>query len=384
MDFGFSAEQDLLRKSFADFLTKECPLEKVIECYNDPLGYSPVVWKKMVDLGWMELIGEAMENTGNENFVDAMILFEEIGKALLPSPLFACAMAGYLLSGVKKGDCETKDFRDIKDGKQIFTVGLMDEKGRYDHNRPGIEAVLEAEGKYRLSGARIFVPYAEAVGWILLCAEVKGNDKCGPTLFKIKPGEKGVSLSSMNTLFPEKKGLVRLERVVAGPDRIVGEIGRGGIYVEDMMKPATLLKCAEMLGGMAFVVNTTVQYVKDRHQFGKPQGVLQAVQHHCADMATLYEGARVIIYQAASLSSDGLPSEKETAMAKAWISDAYKKCTWISHQVHGAIGFTEEYPLHLYYRHAKENEILLGDARYHRAKLMQTMATVDEDAGSQR
>ena len=101
-----------------------------------------------------------------------------------------------------------------------------------------------------------------------------------------------------------------------------------------------------------------------------PLGVLQTIHHYCADMATLYEGARMTTYLAASLINDGLNSEKEVSMAKAWISDGYKKCTWISHQIHGAIGFTEEYPVHLYYRHAKENELMLGDSRYHREKLI--------------
>ena len=379
MDFGYSSEQDLLRKSFADFLAKECTFDSVKEWFNDPKGYAPAVWKKMADLGWMELVCEAFENKDGDNFLDAMILFEEVGRALLPSPLFASAvMAGFILSHIEKEGGVSKDLSDIKDGKKIFTVGLVDVNGRYDHKRPGVEAVLEKNGNYGLSGTRLFVPYADAAHSLLLCADVKDPEAGGPTLFKIKTNSRGVSVSPMNTLYPERKCRVELKKVVAGPEDIVGNIGWGELYVDAVIGPATVLKCAEMMGGMGYICQTTVQYVKDRHQFGKPLGILQAVQHHCADMATLYEGARIISYQAASLINDGLPSNKEVAMAKAWVSDAYKKCTWISHQVHGAIGFTEEYPIHLYYRHAKENEILLGDSRHHRAKLIEMMGLCEK------
>ena len=374
MDFGLSSEQDMLRKSFADFLAKECTLDHVKEWFDDPKGYSSAVWKKMAHLGWMELICTALENKAGGNFLDAMILFEEVGRALLPSPLFgSSAMAGFIFACVEKEGVDIKELPDIKEGRKIFAVGLMDENGRYDHKRPGVEAVFEKNDKYVLNGRRLFVSYADAAHWLLLCAKVQDDDAGGPTLFKIKTNSRGVSVSPMNTLYPERKCRVDLEEVVAGPENIVGKIGGGDRYVNAVMGPATVLKCAEMIGGMGYIFNTTVQYVKDRHQFGKPLGVLQAIQHHCTDMATLYEGARILTYQAASLINDGLPGHKEVAMAKAWVSDAYKKCTWICHQVHGAIGFTEEYPIHLYYRHAKENEIMLGDARHHRARLVEMM-----------
>jgi alkylation response protein AidB-like acyl-CoA dehydrogenase len=113
--------------------------------------------------------------------------------------------------------------------------------------------------------------------------------------------------------------------------------------------------------------------VKERRQFGAPLGSLQAVQHYCADLATYLETSRLIAYQAASLISEGMPFEKEVAMAKAWCSDVYKKATWIAHQLHGGIGFTEEYDLHFFYKHAKESELAFGDARSHRAAVADFM-----------
>jgi alkylation response protein AidB-like acyl-CoA dehydrogenase len=371
MDFEFSSEQDMLQKAFADFLAKECSHDLVKAWHKDEKGYSPAVWKKMADLGWMELICDAIGNNEGTGFLDAVILFEEMGKALLPSPLFAsAAMSGSMLLQVQDEDVVDKDLGDITSGKRIFTAALVNEKGEFDHNRPGVSAVSDGDGGYRLNGTRLFVPYADSAHYLLVCADVENG---GPTIFKIKTDSTGFSIDPMETLYPERKCVVKLENVTVDASGIVGKVGRGGRYVDAVMGPITLLKCSEMLGGMDFIANTTVQYVKERHQFGKPLGVLQAIQHYCADMATLCEGARMMVYLAGSLINDGLDAEKEISMAKAWISDGYKKCTWISHQIHGGIGYTEEYPVHLYYRHAKENELRLGDARYHRDKLIRSM-----------
>jgi alkylation response protein AidB-like acyl-CoA dehydrogenase len=364
----------MLRKSFSDFLAKECTSDLVKEWFNNERGYSPAIWKKMADLGWMELICEAVNHKSGTNFLDAVILFEEAGKALLPSPLFiSAATAGLILSHIENDNRIKKYISGISEGKKIFSVGLFNEKGRYDHCKPCVEAVPEENGKYRITGIRLFVPYANSADFLLICADVKDKIAGEPTLFAIRAGIAGLTVRPMNTLYPERKCEVEFKNMIADSSDIVGKIGLGARYVDDALCPAIVLKCGEMLGGMRQVFNTTVQYAKDRHQFGKPLGVLQAVQHHCADMATLYEGARLLTYQAASLISNNMACEKETAMAKAWVSDAYKKCTWIAHQIHGAIGFTEEYPLHLYYRHAKENELMMGDSRHHRAELIRQM-----------
>jgi alkylation response protein AidB-like acyl-CoA dehydrogenase len=128
-----------------------------------------------------------------------------------------------------------------------------------------------------------------------------------------------------------------------------------------------------MVGGLSRVVDMTVDYVKQRVQFGKPLGVLQVIHHYCADMTTLLDTARLVSYQAASLIGAGLPSAKEVAMAKAWCSDSYKKATQVAHQLYGGIGFTEEHDLHLYYKHAKASELDFGDSWVQRQKVAAEM-----------
>jgi 3-oxocholest-4-en-26-oyl-CoA dehydrogenase beta subunit len=112
---------------------------------------------------------------------------------------------------------------------------------------------------------------------------------------------------------------------------------------------------------------------KQRVQFGKPTGSFQAVQHHCANMATDLEGSRFITYEAASMLCENMPCAKEVAMAKAWVSDAYRRVVILRHQVHGGIGFTKDHDMQLYFHRAKAAEILFGDGDYHREKVAQAL-----------
>ena len=136
--------------------------------------------------------------------------------------------------------------------------------------------------------------------------------------------------------------------------------------VQRALQRAVAGKCMEMVGGAGAVLNMTVEYVKQRTQFGRPVGSFQAVQHHCANMATDVEGSRNIAYQAAWRVSEGLPADREVSMAKAWVSEAYQRVCATAHQCHGAIGFTEEHDLQLYTRRAKVLELTYGDANFHR------------------
>ena len=124
-----------------------------------------------------------------------------------------------------------------------------------------------------------------------------------------------------------------------------------------------------MVGGSQQVLDMTVEYAQQRVQFGRPIGSFQAVQHHCANMATDVEGTRYITYQAAWRLSEGLPSKLEVAAAKAWVSEAYQRVCALGHQCHGAIGFTKEHNMQLYSRRAKAAELAFGDADLHLEKV---------------
>jgi alkylation response protein AidB-like acyl-CoA dehydrogenase len=298
-----------------------------------------------------------------------------MGKAVFPSPFFCSVVSAGLLINEAGGESLKKTYLPgIIEGKKILTVGLQNEHGSYDYQKPTLEARAVGKDSFRIRGTRLLVPYAHVADEILVCAKaMKGSRSSGSTLFKTKAKGPGIQLTSLNTITGEKCFAVTYADYQATAKDVLGSLGKGAAYIEKVMPKLIALKCGEMVGGLSRVVDMTVDYVKQRVQFGKPLGVLQVVQHYCADMTTLLDTARMIAYQAASLISAGLPCEKEVAMAKAWCSDAYKRATQIAHQLHGGIGFTEEHDLHLYYKQAKALEMEFGDSWVQRQKVAEAM-----------
>jgi alkylation response protein AidB-like acyl-CoA dehydrogenase len=124
--------------------------------------------------------------------------------------------------------------------------------------------------------------------------------------------------------------------------------------------------CAQMVGGAQKTLDMSVEYAKERVQFGRPIGSFQAIQHYCANMVTDVDGSKYITYEAAWKVSEGLPATMEVSMAKAWVSEAYRRVTLLGHQIHGAIGFCEDHDMPLYFKRAKGSEPTFGDADFHR------------------
>ena len=375
MDFTLRDESKMLKSNAEKFMREKSPSSFVKNILKEEKGFSEALWKEIADLGWLGLIyAEPYGGSGGE-FFDLFVLFEEMGKVVFPSPFFCSAVfAGLLINEAGDESVKKAYLPGIMEGKKILTVALQNEQGFHDYQKPALEAREVGKGSFRIRGTRLLVPYAHVAAEILVCAKVmKGSRSSGSTLFKTKPQGPGIQLTPLNTITGEKSFAVTYADFPASAEDVLGSLGKGGGYVEKVLPKLIALKCGEMVGGLSKVVDMTVDYVKQRVQFGKPLGVLQVVQHYCADMTTLADTARMIAYQAASLISAGLPCTKEVAMAKAWCSDSYKRGTQIAHQLHGGIGFTEEHDLHLYYKHAKALEMEFGDSWVHRQKVAEEM-----------
>jgi len=374
MEFSLTEETKLLKSNAERFLQEKCSSAFLRESLRDEKGFSIPLWKEMADLGWLGLVYAEKYGGVGGSFFDLSILFEEMGKVLLPSPFFCSAvLSGLLIS--EAGDEKVKEtcLPPLITGERILTLALLDEGGRFDFRDLKMVARGRGDGSYVLTGTRILVPYANVADEILVCAKIADSGAGGPTVFRTS-GKSGVRIIPLDTpLTGEKLFAVLYEEAPLTRGDVLGVPGKGIDYLQRIMPRAVVCKCAEMVGGLARVVEMTVGYVKERRQFGRPLGALQAVQHYCADMQMYLEASRLITYQAASLLSDGVPCEKEVAMAKAFCSDAYKKCTWTAQQLHGGIGFTEEHDLHLYYKHAKASELAFGDSRFHRNKVGEAM-----------
>jgi len=368
MDLGLNEAQQMLKNSAQEFLEAECPDTYVREMEEDENGFTTEMWQKLAEQGWLGLIIPEKYGGVELEFQDLTILLEEMGRYMLPGPYFS----NVVLGGMSIMDSGTEEQKQeylprIAEGQIIVTLALNEPSGRWDAE--GIQLTADGTGdKYTLNGTKLFVPNAHISDYIVVAART-GNDENDISLFIVPSQSAGVKQTLLKTIASDRQSEVTFDNVEVPSSSLLGEKNRGWETIEKVLKWGAIGKCAEMSGGGQSVLDMTVEYAKQRTQFGRPIGTFQAIQHHCANMATDVEGAKFITYQAAWMLSEGLPADREVAMAKAWVSDAYKRVCALGHQSHGAIGFTKEHNMQLYSRRAKAAELAFGDSDLHLDKV---------------
>jgi alkylation response protein AidB-like acyl-CoA dehydrogenase len=374
MDLGLTEEQEMLKTSARDFLQKECPKQLVRQLDESNTGHSPELWRKMAELGWMGLVFPEKYGGSGGSFLDLMVLLEEMGHNILPGPFFSTVILGGLTIMAAGNEEQKKEFLPkIASGKMLLTLALTEPSARYDASSVKTQAV--GTDGYVINGTKLFIPDANVADHILCVARTKKGKKLedGTTIFLVDAKSPGVKCTLLKTLARDKQCEVIFDNVNVPQKNILGKLDQGWPIVKQVLQKATVAKCAEMVGGAQAALEMAVQYAKDRVQFNRPIGSFQAIQHYCANMVTDVDGARFITYKAAWKVSEGLPADMDVAIAKAWTSEACGRVTLLSHQIFGAIGFTMDHDIHLYYRRAKAGEIMFGDGDFQRAIVAQEL-----------
>jgi len=369
MDLGLSEEQEMLRKSARDFLRRECPKQLVRQLDESEKGYSPELWRKMTDLGWMGLVFPEKYGGSGHSFLDLAILLEEMGYDLVPGPFFSTVVLGGLtILAAGNEEQKTEFLPKIARGEMILCFALTEPTASYDAASVKTRAIAR-DGEYVINGTKLFVLNANVADYILCVARTKEtrDPEDGITVFLVGARSPGVRCTLLKTLARDKQCEVIFENATVSERSVVGRKDEGWPMVKDILQKAAVAKCAEMVGGAQASLDMAVNYAKERVQFGRPIGSFQAIQHYCANMAMDVSGSRFITYKAAWKVGEGLPSALDAAIAKAWVSEAYGRVALSAHQIFGAIGFTMDHDLHLYYRQAKAGEIIFGGADFHRA-----------------
>ena len=372
MDMGLTEIQQMLKTSAQEVLARECPTTLVREMEEDDRGFPDELWRQMAALGWAGVpFPEQYGGTGGD-FLDLAVLLEEMGRALVPSPYFSSVVLGGLTVLDAGNDAQKNDLLSrVCDGSGIMTLAVTEASATYE--AWGVEAAAAADGNgFALNGTKLFVPDAHVADVIIVAARTKaeGDPAEGISLFLVPARMEGLEVSPIRTIGNEQQFEVSLNNVRLPASAVLGEVNGGWPIAERALQRAIVGQCILMLGGAGAVLDMTVEYVKQRTQFGRPVGSFQAVQHHCAQMATDVEGCRGVAFQAAWMLAEGLPAQREISIAKAWISQAYRRICATAHQCHGAIGFTKEHDLQLYTRRAKVQELGYGDANYHKELAM--------------
>ena len=364
MDLGLSEAQQMLKNSAREFLDAECPDTLVREMEIDERGYTPELWGKLAEQGWLGLIFPERYGGVGLTFLDLSILLEEMGRTMLPGPFFSTVVLGGMAI-MDAGSEEQKQeyLTRIAEGQIIVTLALTEPSARWDAAGVQLTATPSGDG-YVLNGTKLFVPNAHVSDYLVVAART-GSGAEDVTLFIAPRETNGVTQTFLQTIASDRQSEIVFDNAKLPGSAALGGVNAGWATVARVLDWGAIGKCAEMSGGGQQVLDMTVDYVKQRTQFGRPIGSFQAIQHHCANMATDVEGSRYIIYQAAWRLSEGLPARREVAMAKAWVSDAYRRVCALGHQSHGAIGFTKEHNMQLFSRRAKAAELAFGDSDYH-------------------
>ena len=367
MNFSLNEEQEMLRKSAREFLERECPKKLVREMEQDEKGYSPELWERTAQLGWMGLVfPEEYGGMGNDIF-SLTILLEEMGRALLPGPFVSTVVCGGLPI-LHYGSEEQKGnfLSPIVKGELIMTLAVTEPETQFGEilsEAKELETKAVKNGNsYTISGIKLFVPNAHVASWFLCLAS---TDE-GATVFLINSENAGVSCSLLETLASDKQCEVGLDNVRVPATDIMGQPGKGWEIVETIGKWAALANCALIVGGAQYVLEITVNYAKERVQFERAIGSFQAIQHKCANMLIDIDGARFLTYEAAWRLSENLPAAKDISMAKAWASDASRRVCLEAMRIHGGIGISADHDMQLYFRRAKAMEAAWGDGDFHR------------------
>jgi alkylation response protein AidB-like acyl-CoA dehydrogenase len=367
MDLRFTEAQEILKKASRDFLTTECPKTLVRELEKSEKGYSPELWKKMAELGWMGLvIPEQYEGIGY-TFQDLTVLLEEVGRNILPGPLIPTVISTFPILEAGTEEQKKEFLPKIASGDLIMTMALLEAEGTFDASGISVKATPKGDD-FIINGTKLFVEMAHVANYIVCVTRTKDGDspEKGITLFLVNSKTPGIHCEVIPTIGADKLCEVRFENVAVPKKNMLGKIDAGWPIVEMMLRKGSIAKCAESVGAMQTCIEMTVAYSKERVQYERPIGAFQALQHIMANMWTSMQTGRYLVYQAAWMESEGQPCAKEASLAKAYINEVYKDVGQWAIRLHGGIATSYDHDIPLYYRRSKAADTSFGSTDYHR------------------
>ena len=373
MRFAFSEEQEALRATARAFLAEHSASEPMRRAMQSELGHAPELWKTIsAELGWPAVsVPEAYGGLGL-GAVELAALLEAMGETLLCAPFFSSVCLGANALLVAGSDAQKREWLPaIAEGRMLATLAAFEPDKNW--TAAGIEAEARREGGgWVLSGRKRFVLDGHCADLLVVAARRAGSrgDE-GLSLFAVPSAAKGVERRALTTLDATRRlSEIELHAVRVPASAQLGDEGAGAAALERILELAAIALAAEQVGGAQRCLDLAVAHAKTRIQFGRPIGSFQAIQHRCADMMLLVESARSAAYYAACVAAEsGSELPRVASLAKVYCSEAYFHCAADCLQVHGGVGFTWEYDVHLHLKRARWTQGFLGDPAWHRERV---------------
>ncbi len=362
LDLTFTPEQEMLRETVRGVCATNSPLSVVREFEDDPVGYPPELWKQLAHLDLIGLLLPEEYGGSGMGALEGVVLYEEFGRALAPSPHFVSAvLCGGALARAGSEELRREWLPAIVSGDAVLTPAWLEPDHGFSPRGVQVRAVPDGDG-FVLSGVKRHVSFAKAATRLVVLART-GESDGSIDLFLVDPADEAVRMTQQFTIGSDAQYRVDLDRVRVGTADRIGSAGSGWATWSQVMLDGAILAAAQAVGGAKYALEITVQYAKDRFQFDKPLGAFQALAHYLADGATTVDGAEVLVHEAAWARAAGRDATKLAPMAKLFACDTFRDVTATAQQIFGGIGFTVEFDIQLYFRRAKQLQLSWFDSR---------------------
>ena len=377
MELDFDDDQDALRDTVRDVLERECPIalvrsivEAAHEGADDPGAAAQALWKTMVSLDWPALTMPEDVGGIGLGFIELAVVAEELGRVVAPGP-FLPTVTQFAPVVREAGTPEQRErfLGAVARGERTGTLALADHDRGWSVEE--IEMVARPDGDgWRLDGTKRFVMEAGAADDLVVAARLEGSEGADGIVAAVVPRTE-VTVEPITSLDASRRyAAVVLDDVPVPADRVLGTAGDAGRPLARALEEATVALATEAVGCCQTIFDTTLEYAKQREQFGVAIGSFQAVKHKLVDMYVALERARSLAYYAAACIAEGHDERTLAAsMAKAAAGDCQRLVARDGIQLHGGIGFTWEADLHLYVKRAMSAESILGSTTDHRARV---------------
>ena len=369
MPLYLNDEQTMLRDTAKDFVAEHAPVShmRALRDSKDAAGFSRDLWKQFAEMGFTGiLIGEDQGGLGLGH-VEAGIVLEEIGRNLSPSPFLTTAIAA--VEALKGTPHAARWFPGILGGETIAALAI-DEAAKH-RDAIGMKAERSGNG-FRLTGKKQFVTHGHIADLLIVAARTAGSadDEHGITLFAVDKGAAGLTTEAERLADSSIAARLDFDGVEVDADAVIGEVDAGRDPLARLLRAGRTGASAELLGVGGGAMDLTVNYLKERKQFGVAIGSFQALQHRAAHLYSELEVARAAVLKAQQLLDAGDPgADAAVSVAKAMTALATTLSVQEGVQMHGGIGMTDEYDIGFYMKRARVLAEMFGDANFHADRL---------------
>lgn len=365
MNFGFTEEQELLRREVRKFLDQNASLERVRKIVETESGTDPALWSRMAELGWVGLSMPEKHGGAGLDLETLLVVLEETGRSLFPSPLISTVLAAKAIERFGNAEQQARWIPGLADGTKIGTFALLERSDTFTPQ--GVEAVAKPDGgELILSGEKLFVSDVD-VADLFVIAVRSGSDASAISLVVVERETTGVSTGRFDGMdLTKRMGRLTLQDSRVGLDCVLGELGAGWPAALWLFDLGAALVTAEAVGSAEAALHITTEFAKERIQFDEQIGKFQGVKHPLAEIYVDVESFRSLVYYAIwALDQDAEDAPLAVSRAKAYCADAFPAAGIMAVQLHGGVGYTWEYDIQLYLKRSKWVRPMFGDADYH-------------------